>query len=684
MNDKKILSHRIEQYIKTPIFAVVLLFCMVGLLFTQSVDVGVIALVFVCLYLGILIMYYIKIKPEVLKEMTQFALEQAQVQHQLLKELGLPYILTDTKGKILWYNESFQAMITKEDWQLKNQVQQMFVELNKDSFPVKEEENKRVEVFYNGKNYSVEIKKTCITQFVQETQQDNQEVQNANTMLVFYFYDETELKQYMKENQEQHLVAGLVYIDNYEEVLDSIEEVRQSLLVALIDRKINKYMQNIDAICKKVEKDKFIVVFQQKYLPQLEATKFSILDEVRSINIGNELAVTLSISLGVNAPNYIQAYDSARMAMDLALGRGGDQAVVKDRDKISYYGGKTQVVEKSTRVKARVKAHALREIMETKDEVMIMGHRFPDVDSLGAALGIYRLAKTLNKKAHVVINEATISVRPILNSFEESEAYEEDLFIDSAQAISMMKPSTLLVVVDVNRPSYTECQELLSMTKSIVVFDHHRQTSEVIENAVLSYIEPYASSSCEMVAEILQYIPDKPKLKPIEADAMYSGMLVDTDNFVTKTGVRTFEAAAFLRRSGADVVRVRKMFRNSMDSYKLRAEVIRQAEVYLDEFAISVLPSEGVDSPNVLAAQAANELLNIEGIRASFVMTQIGKQIFMSARSIDDVNVQIIMEKLGGGGHLNVAGAQLSDTSISEAIAQLKHILNTMKTEGDI
>ena len=688
MKQKKILSQRIEKCIKIPIFTTVLLLFMVGILFTQSTAAGVISFIFVLMYLGLLLLYYMKLKPEILTELMGFALEQGQVQHQLLKDLELPYILTDEKGKIIWYNKAFHKIVTEDDWKEKNHVQQIFEEVGKLPFLIDEEEEQEINAHYNDRDYSVKIRRTCVNQLLEEEieQKKNEQLEfiEENTIFAFYFYDNTELQHYIKENKEQRLVAGLIYIDNYEEVLDSIEEVRQSLLVALIDRKINKYMQNVDAICKKIEKDKFIVVFKQKYLPQLQSMKFSILDEVRSINIGNELAVTLSISLGVNSQNYMQAYEDARVAMDLALGRGGDQAVVKDGDKISYYGGKTQVVEKSTRVKARVKAHALREIMETKDEVVIMGHRFPDVDSLGASLGIYRLAKTLNKKAHIVINEATISIRPILNNFIGNDDYEEDLFIDSAQAMAITKSSTLLVVVDVNRPSYTECKDLLSLTKSIVVFDHHRQTSEVIEHAVLSYIEPYASSSCEMVAEILQYITDKPKLKPIEADAMYSGMIVDTDNFVTKTGVRTFEAAAFLKRNGADVVRVRKMFRNSMDSYKLRAEVIRQAEVYLEEFAISVMPSAGVDSPNVLAAQAANELLDIEGIRASFVMTEIGKQIFISARSIDDVNVQIIMEQLGGGGHLNVAGAQLNDISIEETIWKLKQIIETMKTEGDI
>lgn len=683
MNNKKILSRKIEKYLRTPILSALLLLMMSAILFTKDVESGVIASTFVLVYVSCLILYYLYIKPDILNDLIKFAFEHGQVQKQLLKDLALPYILTDLDGKILWYNKEFKRMIKTEDWQTKNNVIHMFHELKKETFP-QGEEREKISLFYDDNCYEVEMCRIYIKDLMSEEAIKNKEERDANTMLAFYFFDETELQRYIKENNNQKLVAGLIYIDNYEEVLDSIEEVRQSLLVALIDRKISKYMQNVDAICKKLEKDKFVVVFQQKYLPQLESTKFSILDEVRAINIGNELAVTLSISLGVNASTYTQAYESARMAMDLALGRGGDQAVVKNGDKISYYGGKTQVVEKSTRVKARVKAHALREIMESKDEVVIMGHRYPDVDSIGAALGIYRLAKTLNKKAHIVINEATISIRPVLNNFAGNVSYEEDLFIDSSQAINMTHSDTLLVVVDVNRPSYTECKELLSLTKSIVVLDHHRQTSEIIENAILSYIEPYASSACEMVAEILQYISDKPKLKPIEADAMYSGMLVDTDNFVTKTGVRTFEAAAFLRRNGADVVRVRKMFRNSMDSYKLRAEVIRQAEVYLSEFAISVLPSEGVDSPNVLAAQAANELLDIEGIRASFVMTEIGKQIFISARSIDDVNVQVIMEKLGGGGHLNVAGAQLDDTDTTGAVHQLKQILDIMKEEGDI
>lgn len=683
MDDRKKLIPKIEGYMRIPIWAGMLLFVMVLLLFAQNKDGGLIGICFVLLYFTIIVLFYIKTRPRLISDMMTFALEQGQAQHQLLKKLGLPYVLTDLEGQILWYNDPFYEMMKEKEGKNKKKIQQLFEEMKKENFPTKENPKKKMNVHCEKGDYSVEILRVCVDELLEGVEQTRQ-LEDVNTMLAFYFHDETLLRKVMKQNEDQKLVAGLIYIDNYEEVLESIEEVRQSLLVALIDRKINKYMQNLNAICKKIEKDKFFVVFQQEYLKQLEQSKFSILDEIRSINIGNEMAVTLSISLGVNSPTYFQAYENARVAMDLALGRGGDQAVVKDGEKISYYGGKTQGVEKNTRVKARVKAHAFKEIMETMDEVVIMGHRYPDVDSIGAAIGIYRLAKMLNKKAHIVINDVTISIRPVLNNFIGNEAYEEDMFVDTTRAISLMKPSTLLVVVDVNRPSYTEGPELLPIAKNVVVFDHHRQTNEIIEQAVLSYIEPYASSSCEMVAEILQYFPDGPRLRPIEADAMYAGMLIDTDNFVTKTGVRTFEAAAFLRRSGADVVRVRKMFRNSMDSYKLRAEVIRGAEVYYEHFAISIMPSEGVDSPNVLAAQAANELLDIEGIRASFVMTKIGNQVFISARSIDDVNVQIIMEKLGGGGHLNIAGAQLKDVTEEETVVLLKEILKIMIEEGEI
>ncbi len=478
------------------------------------------------------------------------------------------------------------------------------------------------------------------------------------------------------------MAAGLVYIDNYDEALENVEEVRTSLLVALIERKINKYFNAYDGIVRKLEKDRFFIVMQEKALTQIRENKFDLLQDIKTVNIGNEMAITLSISIGSGGASYMDCMEYARSAMDLALARGGDQAVVKSKDQITYYGGKTQQVEKNTRVKARVKAQAFREIVEAKDKVVVMGHKLPDADAFGAAVGIYRAVKTLNKKVYIVVNEVSTSVRPMLEAFEELNSGEPNIVIKSSQAREVVDRNTAVIVVDTNRPSYTECEDILSMTPTVVVFDHHRRGSEIISHAVLSYIEPNASSACEMVSEILQYFADNVRLKGGEADCIYAGIMIDTDNFVTKTGVRTFEAAAFLRRCGADVTRVRKMFRNDMSEYKARAEAVRHAEVY-HGFALSVCPGKGLVSPTIVGAQAANELLNIIGVRASIVLTEYNGRIYVSARSIDEVNVQIIMEKMGGGGHLNVAGAQL-ECSLEEAMKLVRETLDKMIEEGEL
>ena len=495
--------------------------------------------------------------------------------------------------------------------------------------------------------------------------------------------DVTELNSYIRENEDQRLIAGLIYIDNYDEVMESVEEVRQSLLVALIDRKINKYIGDIDGIVKKLEKDKYFIVIKKESYRKIEADKFSLLEDVKQVNIGNARSATLSIGLGLNTSTYAQSYNYARVAIDLALARGGDQAVIKDCKGITYFGGKKEQTAKNTRVKARVKAEALREFIVAKDQVIVMGHKIGDADSLGACMGIYRAAVELEKKAHVVINEITTSVRPLYDEIAGSPAYGKDIFLTSEQALDYVTDNTMVVVVDTNKPQMTECPELLKCSKTIAVLDHHRQSSNVIENAVLSYVEPYSSSTSEMVAEVLQYIVDDIKFPSVEADCLYAGIMIDTRNFMNRTGVRTFEAAAFLRRCGADITRVRKMFRDDMESYRAKAEAVRMAEVYRDEYAIAQSPGD-IESPTVLAAQAANELLDISGIKASFVLTIYEGRIYLSARSIDEVNVQIIAEKLGGGGHINSAGAQFDHTNMHQAIKVLKETIDQMIEEGDI
>ncbi len=482
-------------------------------------------------------------------------------------------------------------------------------------------------------------------------------------------------------------MAGLIYIDNYDEIIEGLEEeVRHSLIIALADRKINKYMASVDAIVKSFEKDKYMFVMPKKSLATLQENKFALLEEVKSINVGNDLPLTLSISLGTEYGSFTQDFEAARSAMELALGRGGDQVVLKSADRITYYGGKSQGTEKSTRVKARVKTLAFKELLETREKVIIMAHKDPDMDAFGSAVGIYRMVTALGKEAHIVINNVSSAISPIFGNFKSNSIYGDDMIINSEQALDIIDTNTVLVVTDVNNPALTECEELLAYTKTIVVFDHHRQTSNVIANATLSYIEPFASSACEMIAEMLQYMDEKIKLRPSEADAMYAGILIDTDNFLTKTGVRTFEAAAYLRRAGADVMRVRKMFRSDMDTYRQTADGVRDAKMVRGIFAVStVVPKEdGTESPQVIVSKVANELLNVNGVRASFVIAQMGRDVKISARAIDDVNVQVIMERMGGGGHANMAAAVMEKAKIADVERQLVALLEDMYKEGDI
>ena len=679
MDGKIKIKGQLKFYMQWPMILTVLLVFMDILVFTVDRKAGGLVSIFVAAYVLIVVFLYFHSRAVIMNELISFATQYGQVQKTLLKEFIVPYALLDYNGKILWMNDAFAALSGKNR-RYRKSVTNLFPELTKDKLPTEREAE--VTFQYEEKDYRAVMRPISIQRLLEES--GLVEPEGNNDLTALYLFDETELNQYIRQKEDEKLVTGLLYLDNYEEALNSVEEVRRSLLVALIERKLNKYFGEVDGLIKKLEKDKFILVMRQRSLEELKKKRFNILEDVKTVNIGNDMAVTISIGIGINAPSYSQNYEYARIAIDLALGRGGDQVVIKDRDQMTYFGGKSQQMGKSTRVKARVKAHALREFMVSKDKVVVMGHKIPDVDSIGAGIGIYRAAKSLNKKTHIVVNNPTMSVRPIIQTFKDNPDYDENMFISSDEARDIVDVNTVVVVVDTNKPSYTECEDLLHMSKTIVVLDHHRQGSEVIQNAVLSYIEPYASSACEMVAEILQYFSDDIRIYNIEADALYSGIIIDTNNFTSKTGVRTFEAAAFLRRCGADVTRVRKMFRDDLQSYRAKAEAIRHVETYKGCFAIAVCPTEGVDSPTVVASQAANELLNIDSVKATFVLTDYQNKIFISARAIDEINVQLVMERMGGGGHINMAGAQLPGATVEEAIAQLKETLDQMIHEGDI
>lgn len=672
---------QLKIYMGWPIYLSILLILMQIPIYLWDRRAGYALTAYTIVYLVTVIIIYYSSKPRMANEIISFATQYAAVQKRLLNEFEIPYALLDYSGKLLWSNEQFSEL-TGVDKNYHKSITTLFPTITRE-FLQKTEENQNVRIEKEDKIFRLSVNRIYFDAIAEDSKLV--EMEGSDEFLTaIYLFDETMLEHYKTENIEQKQVSALVYIDNYDEALESVEDVKRSLLIALVDRKVNKYFGNIDGLVRKIEKDKYFVVFKRKYLDTLKEDKFSILEDIKSVKVGNEMSVTLSIGVGICGDSYIENYEYSRNAIDLALGRGGDQVVLKEGDEITYYGGKAKQVERNTRVKARVKAHALREIMETRENVIIMGHSLTDIDSLGAAIGVYCAAKVLGKKAQIVVNGATTSVRPLMECFTSEKGYPVDLFIDSHQALEMVSRNTLVMVVDTNRPSYTECPELLKKTNSIVVFDHHRQSSEVIENPLLSYIEPYASSACEMIAEVLQYFDNGLKLESAEADCIYAGILIDTNNFMTKTGVRTFEAAAYLKRSGAEVTRVRKMLRNDMAAYKARAEAVRHAEVYRGAFAISVCPGENVESPTIVGAQAANELLNIVGIKASFVLTEYRGKIYVSSRSIDEINVQLIMERMGGGGHLNVAGAQLTECTLVQAKRMIQTTIDEMLEEGDI
>lgn len=670
----------LKSFFMWPMFIGILLIIINILLFAINTSAGAVAAVFTIIYMIVAALMMFYLRPRIMQEMIEFSSNYSQVQRQLLYNLSVPYALLDNNGNVMWMNKAMLEKTNKRR-EFKNKISFIFPEITTDVFP-DNEEPREVRISYNNRDYCVEMKRIMAEDLLQEV--NVVEYDESASFIAMYMFDETDINTYIQMIKDERFVVGLIYIDNYEEALESIDDVRRSLFIGLIDKRVNKYFSGGAAIVRKLEKDKYLVVFRHKYLEKIIEDRFTLLEDIKSVKIGNEMTITLSMGIGTGGSDYAKNYDIAKASMDLALGRGGDQAVIKDGDKIYYYGGKSQQMEKDTRVKVRVKAHALRQILTNTDNVLIMGHKLADIDSFGSAIGIYIIARKLGKNAHIVIGDITSSVKPFLNRFIGKEEYPEDMFINKNNAINYVEGSTAVIVVDVNKPQLTECPELLEKCKTIVVFDHHRRSSEPINGAVLSYVDPYASSASEMVAEMIQYVADGIKLRAFEADALYAGISIDTDGFNSKSGPRTFEAAAFLRRHGADVTRVRKMLRNDMSEYKAIAEAVSKAEVYKDAYAITMFNGKGVESPTIGGAKAANQLLDISGIKASFVVTDYNGKIYISARSIDEVNVQLVMEKLGGGGHISIAGAQLGNCTAEQAVQTIKITLDNMMKEGEI
>ncbi len=629
--------------------------------------IGILTSVIFTLFLAYSFILENNLKKRMQIEVTKQADELSRIRKDLFIDATMPLVVLDKLGNITWHNKTFLQMVDEESVLDKN-IRSIFVDIKMEQFPKGEEAYTRI-IERDEKNYQMICNKT------------NDLPNDPAFNYTVYFIDVTKEMALEEQVKNQRSMVGYLYIDNYEEIMHSTEEVRRPMLSAIIDRKITIWFKNNDAEICKFERDRYMLFFSEESLKKMQECKFDILDEIRHIQVGNELPVTISIGVGRNFHQLTDSKEEARSALDLALGRGGDQAIIKKKDKYTFYGGKTKEVEKSARVKVRIKAYAFKELLDAADKVIIMGHKNIDVDCLGAAMGVYRAAAIRGKKAQIVLNEPTFAVQGIYDRIVQNQEYK-DIFITNEESLNEMTKQTLLVIVDVHRKSYVEFPELTERTDNIVIFDHHRMSTDFIEDAVLSYIEPFISSTCEIISEILNYITDRVKLTQVEADALLAGITIDTKNFAVKAGVRTFEAAAFLRRAGADSTRVRQLFQEDMTIYKIKAAAIKDAELWESGNAVTVVHADSAQS-NILAAQVADELLNIKGIENTFVMTPIGNDISISARALGETNVQRIMELLGGGGHKNVAGAQLKDVTVDEAKIRLKEVLLQYQQEDE-
>lgn len=629
--------------------------------------IGIIGSVLFALLLVGTIAFEKKLKNTLKEQITTEAEKLCTMKNTMFSNVHIPVAIIEYSGSIRWTNKAFLNMCETSEVTGKN-IKNIVQDIKPNEFIITQ----------NTYEKSTKIKSKEYNMLVEQFSKIEDE---ESQMFVLYFLDYTETSLLKKKIKDQKCMVAYLCIDNFEEIMHSIEEVRRPMLMAIIDRKINLWFKEREVVITNFERDKYLLIFSRKELECMQERKFDILDELRHIQVGNELPVTISIGIGYNLSSLTASREDARAAFDLAQGRGGDQAVIKNSDKYTFYGGKTKEVEKSTRVKVRIKAYAFKELLHEADKVYIMGHKGIDMDCLGAAMGVYRAAAIMGKKAHIILDEPAFAIQALYNRIIESNEYE-DLFITHDTARNEIKKDTLLVIVDVHRTSYLEAPEILEMAEKVVIFDHHRRSTDFIEDAVLTYLEPFISSTCEMIAEILNYLTDKVKLTQIEADALLAGITIDTKNFVFKAGVRTFEAAAFLRRNGADSSRVRMLFQNDMDFYKARAAAIKDAEMWHHNIAVSEVDGKIPHAP-IVAAQVADELLNIKGIEASFVITTKEDYVMISARSLYDVNVQRVMELLGGGGHLSVAGAQLKDITPLEAQVKLKEAINKYLEEGE-
>ena len=607
-------------------------------------------------------------KKEWNKYIENLSLDIDETTKKAIMNLPIPLCILEFDGNISWYNNKFYDMTESPDL-LGENIDNIIKNLNLRKV-LNENKEMYTDVTYKDREYTV------IYNVIK-----NEQNKQVKYLMMLYWIDKTDYLSLAQKYEEEKNVIMLIQVDGYDEVLKSASEEKRSLISVEIERILFGLENSLQAAVKKTAKDKYIVIANQRSLSKLQENKFTILDTIRNITYSNTLPVTISIGVGREGNSIHENIKWAAGALDLALGRGGDQAIVKTKDKFEFYGGKSKAVEKTTKVKSRLIGHALKEIVSQSNNIYIMGHKYPDLDAMGAAVGIYDICKSLKKETYIVLDQVNESIDEFVSRLNKQEYYK-DLFINKEEAIKNCTKDTLVVVVDTHRPSYTECEELLGISKKIAVIDHHRRGVEFIQDTVLSFHEIYVSSTCEMVTEVVQYLEDDVKINKLTAEGLLAGISLDTKFFAFKTGVRTFEAASYLKKAGADTTEVKKLFRTNVEDFKTKAEIISNTHIIDNRICISYSKMKS-ENMNVVIAQAADELLTVKNVEASFVLGEKNGIIFISARSLGKINVHVLMEKLGGGGHMDIAGAQLEGVSIQEAYKKVNYIIEQYLREED-
>ena len=666
-NNRKLFDNLVSR---TKIYLVIILILLIILSYLQPILI----LPAIIVYILILTYTYFannKRKSEISEQLQDLTLTVDTAAKSSLINAPFPLVILETDGNIIWRSSKFITEFMNID--INSYISDIIIDIKNEIEKNKEKKIKSLtrEIKIGKKNYKIQC------EFVKTKKSERKKV--AEYMMILYFIDETEKYKLQEENENKKTCVGIIMVDNYEEVMQRVDTEQRTQLMAKVESSMYDWVNETNGILLKEDRDTYVYIFEQRNLEKIKEDKFTILDTIKNLVRKDKIQLTLSIAISNEGENEKEVYKSAQSAMDVILGRGGDQAVIRENGKYQFFGGKVEEVEKRTKVKARIVAHALEELISECENVIIMGHTNPDIDAMGSALGVYRIAKELGKETNILTNFNGVSIKSFIANIQEEY---KDVLIDKETAFTKINKETLLVVVDTHKKSYVECPELLEKTSKIVIIDHHRRSADFIEQSILTFQEVYASSAAELVTELIQYTQKEVELSTTEAEALYAGIMMDTKNFTFKTGVRTFEAAAYLRRCGVDIIKVKKWFQSDLESYNKIAEIVKKSEIVYDTIAISSYEEQGKDT-SLICAKAADELLTIGNITASFVLGTIENKICISGRSIGDINVQLILEKLGGGGHITLAGAQLENVSMEDAKKELMEKINEYFVEKE-